>query len=373
MQAAALRKAKSQTKVVWANVRANAGLRAGVRGGKVLKAMSGSLHIPPARLIGEDGAPVAGTFFGPVANPAFLHLNSAYQRTFLERKLVEKKWQYLHVATPEMMLSAAIIDTGYLASGFCAVFDRGARRLLVDENEVLPPLCVSINDEPNDGLSARLLGPGVDARIERGAGRVLFSAHWGYGSVELSLDARKAPKPLSAVAKLGEGRFNFTQKIVGIPAEGEVRAGNHTYLVQGQLAGLDYTHGYLLHETAWHWAFASGRAGNRALGLNLSQGFLDAAENAVWVDGTPATVGPVRFTFDAATPLSPWRIKSDDGGLDLTFQPEGLRARNIDLKLIMSRYAQPFGTFSGHITSATGERLAIVGLAGITEDHAARW
>lgn len=336
--------------------------------------MHQSLHAPPARLVGDDGAPVAGTFFGAVGDPAFVHLSGAYQRTFLERKLVEKKWQYLHVATKEMMLSAAIVDTGYLASGFCAVFDRGSRRLLVDENEVLPPLCVSINDEPNDGLSARLVGPRVRARIERSAGRVLFSARWGRASIELSLDARKAPKPISAVAPLSEpGRFNFTQKIVGIPAEGEVRAGNATFLVQGQLAGLDYTHGYLLRETAWRWAFASGRAGSRVIGLNLSEGFLAAAENAVWVDGAPCRVGAVRFVFDARAPLSPWRIASDDGALELTFQPEGLRAQSIDLLLLMSRYAQPFGTFSGHVTSTTGERVQLDGLAGVTEDHAARW
>lgn len=337
--------------------------------------MSESLHVPPPRVVGADGAPVAGTFFGAVSDPAFHHLAGAFQRSFLERKLVEKKWQYLHVATPEVMLSAAIVDTGYLASGFCAVFDRGARRLLVDENEVLPPICVSINDEPNDGLSARLFGPGVRARIERSGGRVLFSARWGRASVELSLDARKAPPAMSVVQPLGEpGRFNYTQKVVGIPAEGEVRAGNHTFLVQGQLAGLDYTHGYLLRETAWRWAFASGRTqGGRAVGLNLSEGFLGAAENVVWVDGAPCPVGPVRFIFEAAAPQSPWRVVSDDGALDLAFQPEGVRAQNIDLRLVMSRYAQPFGTFAGHVTSASGERVALAGLAGVTEDHAARW
>jgi hypothetical protein len=39
----------------------------------------------------------------------------------------------------------------------------------------------------------------------------------------------------------------------------------------------------------------------------------------------------------------------------------------------MSKYVQPFGTFSGHLTAADGERVAIDGLAGVAEDHAARW
>ena len=65
---------------------------------------------------------------------------------------------------------------------------------------------------------------------------------------------------------------------------------------------------------------------------------------------------------------SPWRIRSEDGRVDLTFTPEGYRAQTIDLKVISSRYLQPFGTFSGQI-----DGVAIEGLPGVTEDHAARW
>lgn len=336
--------------------------------------MSSALSPAPPRVIGDDGAPVSGTYFGAVSDPVFRDLRGPFARTFVERKLVEKKWQYVHVATADMMLSFAIIDTGYLASGICAVFDRGARRLLVDENPVLPPVCVSVNDEPNDGLSARLSGPGVKARIERSAGRILVSAKWGRAAVELSLDARRAPPALSAISPVGApGLFDFTQKLVGVPAEGEVRAGNATFAVQGELAGLDYTHGYLARETAWRWAFASGKIGARPIALNLSEGFLTGSENVAWIDGQPVAVGPVRFTFESQSPLAPWRIRSDDGALDLVFQPEGVRSQDIDLLLVMSRYTQPFGTFSGHLTAASGERVELDGLAGVAEDHAARW
>src|SRR5438045_1135807 len=78
------------------------------------------------------------------------------------RRFSEKTWQYACVATPEMMFALAIIDTGYLASGICAVFDRGSRRLLANENPVLPSLCASVERD-----KARLIGPGIDARIER--------------------------------------------------------------------------------------------------------------------------------------------------------------------------------------------------------------
>jgi hypothetical protein len=83
--------------------------------------------------------------------------------------------------------------------------------------------------------------------------------------------------------------------------------------------------------------------------------------------------GPVQFEHDPDRPLDLWRVRSADGSVDLTFRPEGQRAQDIDLKLIASRYVQPFGAFEGHVTSATGERIAVRDLPGVVEDHEARW
>jgi len=164
------------------------------------------------------------------------------------------------------------------------------------------------------------------------------------------------------------GRFDFTQKTVLVPAEGEVRAGNIRFPVQGQFAGLDYTHGLLARETAWRWAFAGGRAGSHLVAFNFSDGFLQGeGENVVWIDGEPQAAGPVRFSLPEA-PLGSWRVQSVDGRVDLTFQAEGYRAQTVDLKVITSRYLQPFGTFSGTVNG-----IAVDGLPGVAEDHAARW
>ena len=98
-----------------------------------------------------------------------------------------------------------------------------------------------------------------------------------------------------------------------------------------------------------------------------------AGENALWIDGGPCSVGPVRFDFEPSAPLAPWRVRSADGSLDLTFQPEGYRAQSLDLKLVISKYLQPFGVFSGQVTTVSGERLVLDFLPGVTEDHTARW
>ena len=154
-----------------------------------------------------------------------------------------------------------------------------------------------------------------------------------------------------------------------VPAEGEVRSANVRFLVQGQLAGLDYSHGLFARDTAWRWAFGCGRSGARQVGFNFSEGLLQGeGENAVWLDGSPRAAGPVSFTFDPASPMGPWSVRSQDGRVDLAFQPEGYRAQAVDLKLIRSQYLQPFGTFSGRL-----DGVQIDGLPGVTEDHTARW
>ena len=326
--------------------------------------------LPPAprRLAGDDGRPRFGLYAGSLADPSFTGL--ANTPGTLERRLIEKRWQYAFLATPEMMLALAVIDCGYLSSGICAVFDRGARRLLVDGNPVLPPLCARIGDSPGEGMSASLLGPGIRARLERDQGRISIRARWAHADIDLLLDASRAPPPVTAIAPVGApGRFDFTQKTVLLPAEGEVRAGNVRFDVRGQPAALDYTHGFLARDTSWRWAFASGRAGSHQVAFNLSEGFLEGeGENAVWIDGEPQAAGPVRFSFDPASPMGPWRMQSADGSVDLAFRPEGYRAQDIDLKLIRSRYLQPFGVFSGRLRS-----IAVEDLPGVTEDHAARW
>ncbi len=329
-------------------------------------------RLPPApqSLAGDDGALRDGLYSGGVTDASFAALKGEYAASALQRRLIEKKWQYLSVATPDAILALCIVDAGYLATGFCAVFDRGGRRLLIDDNPVLPSFCATIGEQPGEGSSARLTGPGINARIERSGDRILVTARWGHAAVDLSLDTSRAAPPITAIAKVGPpGRFDLTQKTVLIPAEGEIRAANVRFEVENALAGLDYTHGYLARETAWRWAFATARQGSRQVAFNFSEGFLQGAgENVVWLDGQPRAAGKVTFSFEGDAPLSPWRLRSEDGAVDLVFRPEGYRAQTVDLKLIFSKYVQPFGTFSGKLHGAE-----IDGLPGVTEDHAARW
>src|SRR3984893_6401837 len=188
------------------------------------RALTSQLPPAPARLVGAEGKPHLGLYAGSVVDPAFAGLHLPFGP--LQRRLGEEKWQYVFLATPEMMLALAVVGFGYLSSGSCAVFDRGSRRLLVNDNPVLPPICAQVGEAPADGMSARLLGPATPARLPGAGRRVSRQRALGHADLDLMLDVSRAPPPVTAIAEVGApGRFDFTQKTVLVPAEGEVRAG----------------------------------------------------------------------------------------------------------------------------------------------------
>ena len=334
-----------------------------------------ALPAAPARLV-DGGGPRFGIWSGTVADATLGGLRDPWPRG-LARLLMEKKWVYALVASPEAFFCLAIVDAGILHSGFCGVLDRKTGALLLDENPVLPPFCASVADDPGPGLRARLFGPGVRAEVlsTGGAARtVRISGRWGKASLDLTLDGARAPAPLSVCADLGGQRLDFTQKSPLLAATGTVTIEQRVLRFDGAPAGLDFTHGFLKRRTDWRWAFAAGECGGRPVAFNFSEGFLGpgSPENAVWLDGAPTDAGDVAFSFDPKDPRSPWSLRG--AGLLLEFTPEGQRAQDVNvLGLLASRYVQPFGTFRGHVTAPDGARVAIDGLAGVTEDHSAIW
>ncbi len=141
------------------------------------------------------------------------------------------------------------------------------------------------------------------------------------------------------------------------------------YELDGHTGALDHTSGLLARETRWHWASAAGPR----LGFNFVEGFNGPVENVVWLDGRIHPVGPVAFEFDRARTNLPWRIRSPDGAVDLTFTPEAERRQNKNLVLAVSRYVQPIGTFRGTLRLPGTAEVKVDDLAGVTEDHLARW
>ncbi len=334
----------------------------------------------PRHPVGLDGQAAFGTFEGccedtcldarpTSAATGLVTLEGAGERLGLNRLVREKRWLWFGLADARLAVGGAIVHLGYLGAIFLWIVDREAKKLVVDGAATVPPFLVEVSDRPGEGLIAR-------ARTHRGG----LAVRWTHGTVEirgaamgaeLSLALAASTRPLTAVCPVHGtvGGVNVTQKATCLPASGSVRWGGRLRTLEHALGSLDYTHGLLARETAWRWAACWGRGpGGRSVGANLVAGFNGGLENAIWIDGRPRAVGLARFVHDPADPAAPWRVSTDDGQVDLALRVEAVRTEDIDVGVASSRFAQPFGAWSGRIGD-----LEVRELPGVAEHHVARW
>jgi hypothetical protein len=193
--------------------------------------------------------------------------------------------------------------------------------------------------------------------------------------LELELDG--APTPLTAVSDVGHGARlpGATVKQAGLHARGEVLLDGRRLSIEHARACVDWTEGFFPRHTRWQWATGAGDStGGVPVGFNLALGVHDGArhsENALWVEGAPAALPPVKFQVTPGR--APWTVRSADGAVDLRFRPRAERTEDVNLGLVSSRYRQPFGHFEGRIRDARGREVELDGVPGVAEDHDAIW
>lgn len=256
-----------------------------------------------------------------------------------------KRWRYVGVYTPEVMVCAAEAFVGPLAQRFWAIA------------------------EPSGGLLAgrALLGSGG---VAVGDGRVRVRARSGGGSgskrgarvqIDLTLAAEAGgPPAVESVAPHGADGYVWTRKLVGARASGTVVVDGRVRALEGGGA-IDETAGYHARHTRWRWSAGVGRgAGGERIGWNLVEGVNDdpqGSERTVWVDGEPREVPAQRFAEDL----------SGVGGL--RFDEWCAREHRTRRGPFRSDYRQPFGAFSGILPGG----LELESGYGVMEWHDVRW
>lgn len=246
-----------------------------------------------------------------------------------------KRWTYCGVYGEELMLCAASVRIGGVPQAFWGLLERAGGRL-------------SGVTKFTRGLVA------VDDRR--------LSVH-GRG-IEIDLALTASGEPIEVVSSHGAS-YIWTRK-QPVHARGRVNVGGRVFDVDA--AGLiDASAGYHARVTQWQWSAGAGVASDgRAVCWNLVDGVHDSAvgsERTVWVDGVATEVGPVVF----APGLSGIGFAED--GASLAFTKEAERARRDNAGLVMSDYAQPFGTFAGSLPGGVTVERGF----GVMERHDVRW
>lgn len=315
---------------------------------------------PPAPL-GADGRLATGTYVGRVADIDW----SAAARGPAWRRRTWKRWHYVSLTGPELVLAVAVVDLGWAGTAFAYLFDRAGRRMATDLEVVAPPGRADVAPVPGQAVATGFSSRRLHVRLAAdGGGRWRLEARSPQLTVDATLRETAAGPTLCAIAPVPGGVGDCTHKTPAIEVEGLATARGARFELDGAVAALDHTSGILARRTRWRWASAT----DRRVALNLTEDFTAPYENALWVDGELRRLGPVRFVLDPRRPEEPWRISAPDGSVDLVFRPEGCRRKHTELLVAASSYVQPVGTFSGAVGG-----VEVDGLCGVTEDHAARW
>jgi hypothetical protein len=303
--------------------------------------------------------------------------------------LRRKRWNFVFVSHPDVLVAAALSNADYAGLAFVWIYDLRRQRFL--EVEHLSPLARGVRigntiDEESSFTSRALTyvwrpqGRGVAVHVE--APRMKGDRH------PLTLDLRIpdlfTDESLNLIVPWSATRWNYTGKLVALPAEGTLQAGGERYRFAAEqtVASIDFTRGIWPYSTVWRWTNAAGLVGpdrrRRRIGVNFGEGWTDGTgvvENALYVDGKVMPLWePVAFTCDPKALLSPWTMSTTTTKrVELTFTPCFSRTQDTNLLIMRMKLAQVMGHFAGRIVTDDGETIELEGLPGIAENHLARW
>jgi len=209
----------------------------------------------------------------------------------------------------------------------------------------------------------------------------------------LNASLQRQNSPLAICTPTGRRGWTFTQKEPLTAPNGEItiKAGtNMTADSQAQTieltkttrANLDWTLGYMRHETNWFWTcINSYLPDGRHFLLNLSMGVNETgmSENACWLDGEIFYLPPVLFERrdNEDSSVNTWHIYHQNLGwsnidIDLIFTPKKVYKKTDNYGVVASIFEQWLGEYSGEIRIGE-EVIKLDQVVGLAEDHFAKW
>lgn len=169
--------------------------------------------------------------------------------------------------------------------------------------------------------------------------------------------------------------FYYNQKINCLIAGGYVKIGDDIYDFNKDSFGvLDWGRGVWTYRNTWYWSSLNSIDHGKYIGFNLGYGFGDtsmASENMLFIDNKSYKLDNVRFDIPINSRgsddfLKPWKFRSEDGSIDLTFTPIINRYASMNAIFLKSIQNQVFGRFNGTII-VEDRRVMINDLLGFAE------
>jgi hypothetical protein len=292
----------------------------------------------------------------------------------LGQRLRRKEWDFYGVTTRDHYVAIVIAHAGYVGVVAAQWIDLAAGRVVVERAGVTPlGLGVHLGNASGAGAirygfrSTRLA---IDTHAD---GTRRIDGAWGDLAIELELGPAIGVENVASLAG-GRGVYH-NHKIPALPARGTIALGARRVALEDAFATLDWGRGVWPYRTSWRWAAAQGRLRDgRTIGLTLGDVSADPGEpreDAVIVGGALTKLAPVRFDFDHADAMRPWRFTNER--IDLTLAPRVDNGRRANLGVASARLLQAIGTISGTVRTDAGETITVDAIPGWAEELHARW
>lgn len=333
---------------------------------------------PPDRLVNAAGTVTFGMFNAPLKE---VDLDQALVPCTLPGMPASwrlKQWQHFAVVTPHLALTFAVVDAVFTKVAWVQLVDRRTGRV-VEHARRSPGTKVQLARslwEDRTTARAKRLKIDVHNHLAAGVHNLVVEAGVGSDRVVAHLTCMhnlETVHPMVVSLPVGRGRSMYSHK-VPLPVTGHITLGGeqHEVLAADSTAILDIHKAHYPRHTWWKWSTAAGfDARGRRVAFNLTRNVVidDALhENALWIDGALFPLPHATFQLDG----EPWRMRSDDGAVDLTFHTDGDRREDLNYGLVQSAFVQRFGRYTGTIRHGD-ETIDVSDWWGLAENHRAVW
>lgn len=343
----------------------------------------------PEKMVTDGRVTMFGAFKEPFRKVNLLDLDmriGSFRMPRFVKNLRLKEWQHFGIISKDYYVGTVIFDAKFMGVSFFYVFSRKAG-IFFEHSRTLIGGPILVSNNILDGKSYfRHVGYRLEFEnhLSKGYHRINAKISAYRGKPKISADIRVLEdlfqvEPLIVVNPISENRPMYTHKAV-CPVEGRIETGGETIELSPEhdFCAIDIQKTYYPYRTFWYWAtFAFRDSKGRLIGMNACEGLIEDDENfnenCSWVDGKINLLGAVRFSFEKGNVISPWRVTSLDGNMDLEFFPQGERKGRINLGIVMSDFHQPFGVFRGRLPGLSGEEIEVENAFGLCEYHVARF
>jgi hypothetical protein len=334
-------------------------------------------------------------FEGPLLNKdgnlneagyAFSLVKKYSRKDIKARKSRIKEWDYYYIGDDKFGIALTIDDNSYMGLVSASILDFEKKTYINKAKMFWFPFGkVKLPESSNDGDVIKE-GKGYYFSFENNKGKrhlEIFLKDMT-GGKDLYVDAILKPSSnnsmVIATPFKKDKHFYYNQKINNLIASGKFKYGDFEYTFKnGTLGVLDWGRGVWTYKNTWYWSSLNVTQDGHKIGWNLGYGFGDtshASENMLFVDNKVYKLNDVEFCIPKMKSkddfLSPWKIISKDGTINVKFYPILDRHDKTNALIIGQDAHQVFGKFDGIIKTIDGD-IKIKDALGFAEKVSNRW